>query len=57
MADDRTTRQAVWDRFIDDLDRAGAGGHQFLVGDDAELVVDGGQHVLDPHRLLIRYAA
>jgi hypothetical protein len=26
MTDERTTRQAVWDRFIDDLDRAGQAG-------------------------------
>jgi len=26
MADDPSTRQAIWDRFIDDLDRAGQAG-------------------------------
>ena len=32
---------------VDDLDRPVAGGHQFLVGDDAQQVVDRGGQVLD----------
>src|SRR3954452_25261313 len=41
---------------IDDLDGAIAGGHQFLVGDDAELVVDGRGQVLRADRVVLGLA-
>src|SRR5439155_25535187 len=41
---------------VDDLDRPVAGGHQFLVGDDAELVVDGRGQVLGADRVALRLA-
>jgi len=40
---------------VDDFDGAVAWGHEFLVGDDAELVVDGGHDVFDGDRVEVGF--
>lgn len=42
---------------IDDFDGTGTGGHKFLVGVDAELVVNGAGEVLDGERVVFGFRA
>lgn len=42
---------------VDDFDGTGTWGHEFLVGVDAELVVDRGGEVFDRHGVVFRFCA
>ena len=55
-SDQDTSSQQILDDLaaVDDLDGSVAGGHQFLVGDDAQQMVDGGRQVFGADRVASR---